>query len=92
MEGSGFGEATEAAVMKRGGDFDAGMPRFPAGDNVEFDQAQIDKLLGLDSSGGREKAGGMRELIDSSLVSHERLPMLEVAFDRMVRLLTTSLR
>lgn len=92
MDANGFKETTEAAVTQRGADFDVGMQRFPTGDDVEFDQAQIDKLLGLDSSGGREKSGGMRELIDSSLVSHERLPMLEVAFDRMVRLLTSSLR
>src|SRR5690606_11670207 len=31
-------------------------------------------------------------LINSALVSYERLPMLEIAFDRLVRLATTSLR
>ncbi len=34
----------------------------------------------------------MRALIDSALVSYERLPMLEIVFDRLVRLVTTSLR
>ena len=31
-------------------------------------------------------------IINSALVSYERLPMLEVVFDRLVRLMTTSLR
>jgi flagellar motor switch protein FliM len=31
-------------------------------------------------------------MVNSSLVSYERLPMLEVVFDRLVRLMTTSLR
>src|SRR5208282_4637369 len=30
--------------------------------------------------------------IDSAMVSYERLPMLEIVFDRLVRLMTTSLR
>jgi flagellar motor switch protein FliM len=35
---------------------------------------------------------GWRILVDSSKISYERLPMLEVVFDRLVRLLSTSLR
>ena len=35
---------------------------------------------------------GIRAIIDSALVSYERLPMLEIVFDRLVRLMTTSLR
>ena len=31
-------------------------------------------------------------IINSALVSYERLPMLEIVFDRLVRLMTTSLR
>jgi len=31
-------------------------------------------------------------IIDSAMVSYERLPMLEIVFDRLVRLMTTSLR
>ncbi len=34
----------------------------------------------------------MRAIINSALVSYERLPMLEIVFDRLVRLMTTSLR
>jgi flagellar motor switch protein FliM len=35
---------------------------------------------------------GVQALINSALVSYERLPMLEIVFDRLVRLATTSLR
>lgn len=35
---------------------------------------------------------GLRALIQTSSVSHERLPMLEVVFDRLLRLLSTSMR
>lgn len=35
---------------------------------------------------------GIRALVDSAVVSHERLPMLEVVIDRFVRTLTTSMR
>jgi flagellar motor switch protein FliM len=34
----------------------------------------------------------MDKIIDSAIVSYERLPMLEIVFDRLVRLMTTSLR
>jgi flagellar motor switch protein FliM len=33
---------------------------------------------------------GIQAIINSALVSYERLPMLEVVFDRLVRLMTTS--
>lgn len=56
-------------------------------------QDEIDQLLGfsmheLSASG----AGGIRAIVDSGVVSYERLPMLEIIFDRMIRLLSTSLR
>ncbi len=35
---------------------------------------------------------GVRAIINSAMVSYERLPMLEIVFDRLVRLMTTSLR
>ena len=58
-----------------------------------LNQDEIDSLLGFDAS--EDNAGartGVRAIIDSALVSYERLPMLEIVFDRLVRLLTTSLR
>src|SRR3984957_18621483 len=58
-----------------------------------LNQDEIDSLLGFDLS--EEEGGertGIRAIINSALVSYERLPMLEIVFDRLVRLMTTSLR
>jgi len=58
-----------------------------------LDQDEIDSLLGFDDSDGSGgNVPGIQEMLDSSLVSYERLPMLEVVFDRLVRLMSTSLR
>ncbi len=58
-----------------------------------LNQDEIDSLLGFevdeDEDGERT---GIRAIINSALVSYERLPMLEIVFDRLVRLMTTSLR
>jgi len=58
-----------------------------------LNQDEIDSLLGFDLGGddGSERSG-IRAIINSALVSYERLPMLEIVFDRLVRLMTTSLR
>lgn len=55
-----------------------------------LNQDEISSLLSL----GQEEGGaqGIKILINSSNISYERLPMLEVIFDRFVRLLTTTLR
>jgi flagellar motor switch protein FliM len=56
-------------------------------------QEEIDNLLGF--SVGEihlDENSGIRAIIDSAMVSYERLPMLEIVFDRLVRLMTTSLR
>jgi flagellar motor switch protein FliM len=42
--------------------------------------------------GTNVELSGVQALINSALVSYERLPMLEIVFDRLVRLATTSLR
>ncbi|HVW92723.1 MAG TPA: flagellar motor switch protein FliM [Devosia sp.] len=58
-----------------------------------LNQDEIDSLLGFDASaGGDVELTGVQALINSALVSYERLPMLEIVFDRVVRLATTSLR
>ncbi len=58
-----------------------------------LNQDEIDSLLGFDSNaGGNVELTGVQALINSALVSYERLPMLEIVFDRLVRLATTSLR
>ena len=58
-----------------------------------LDQDEIDSLLGLD--GGASDDGdqsGISAILNSALVSYERLPMLEVVFDRLVRMMSTSMR
>jgi flagellar motor switch protein FliM len=58
-----------------------------------LNQDEIDSLLGVDHSGlGSHENSGIRAILDSALVSYERLPMLEVVFDRLVRMMSTSLR
>src|ERR1700739_4481656 len=58
-----------------------------------LNQEEIDSLLGFDvTDDAMEDKSGVRAIINSALVSYERLPMLEIVFDRLVRLMTTSLR
>ncbi len=58
-----------------------------------LNQAEIDSLLGFDSGPARDQQrSGMQRIISSGLVSYEHLPMLEIVFDRLVRLLSTTLR
>lgn len=64
-----------------------------AGADRILSQEEIDHSLGfslheLSATG----AGGIRAIVDSGVVAYERLPMLEIIFDRMIRLLSTSLR
>ena len=56
-------------------------------------QDEIDSLLGFeDDEGGDGNNSGIQAVLNSTLVSYERLPMLEVVFDRLVRMMSTSLR
>src|SRR3982750_74505 len=56
-------------------------------------QEEIDNLLGFTVGDvNLDDNSGIRAIIDSAMVSYERLPMLEIVFDRLVRLMTTSLR
>jgi flagellar motor switch protein FliM len=56
-------------------------------------QDEIDSLLGFSLADvALNDNSGIRAIIDSAMVSYERLPMLEIIFDRLVRLMTTSLR
>src|SRR3954464_8364509 len=56
-------------------------------------QEEIDNLLGFTVGDvNLDDNSGIRAIIDSAMVSYERLPMLEVVFDRLVRMMTTSLR
>lgn len=52
-----------------------------------LDQSEIDSLLK-----GKTTQTNIDAIINSDLIYYERLPMLEVVFDRLVRMLSTSLR
>ncbi len=68
-------------------------PADGAGAERILNQDEIDSLLGFDvNSDQAQDKSGVRAIINSALVSYERLPMLEIVFDRLVRLMTTSLR
>jgi flagellar motor switch protein FliM len=65
----------------------------PAQPERVLSQAEIDSLLGFESGGGRDRPQtGIERIISSGLVAYERLPMLEIVFDRLVRMMTTTLR
>src|SRR5664280_342972 len=58
-----------------------------------LNQDEIDSMLGFSLTDVTlNDNSGIRAIIDSAMVSYERLPMLEIIFDRLVRLMTTSLR
>src|ERR1019366_5134016 len=85
------GEAAPAADAPAVPEWDAG--DLPAPAERILNQDEIDSLLGFDlSDDDSSDRTGIRAIINSALVSYERLPMLEIVFDRLVRLMTTSLR
>jgi flagellar motor switch protein FliM len=58
-----------------------------------LNQAEIDSLLGFGAGPARDaEESGIQRIISSGLISYERLPMLEIVFDRLVRLMSTTLR
>jgi flagellar motor switch protein FliM len=61
-------------------------------DAKALSQDEIDNLLGFSAAPVEEKKTGIEAMLDKALMSYERLPMLEVVFDRFVRMLSTSLR
>ncbi len=89
--------AAEWESMMAGEDGDGEMIAAPdggAGQSTRvLNQNEIDSLLGFDEEheDGGDKSG-IQAILNSALVSYERLPMLEVVFDRLVRLMSTSLR
>lgn len=81
---SGLGGETrpDEARLERGSDgFDGS-----EGPRLFVNQDELDSLLEV------KNRSGIQSILSSALVSYERLPMLEVVFDRLVRLMTTSLR
>lgn len=57
-----------------------------------LDQSEIDSLLGIDKGADGEQNRGVKALLDQSVVNYEKLPMLEVIYDKFERVLSTSLR
>src|SRR5258705_217679 len=92
-EGAGDDDmaAQWAAMIEDGGQFvQAGNK---GGAERILNQEEIDSLLGFNLTDiTLNENSGIRAIIDSAMVSYERLPMLEIVFDRLVRLMTTSLR
>ena len=82
--------ALQWAAMVEDGSRDFGNK---AGGERVLSQEEIDNLLGFNVGDvNLDDHSGIRAIIDSAMVSYERLPMLEIVFDRLVRLMTTSLR
>ncbi len=82
--------AAEMEAMAAGGDIDGG-----GGDDATeriLNQNEIDSLLGFDDEDGGDPNSGVMALVNNALVNYERLPMLDVVFDRLGRMLSTSLR
>src|SRR6476660_6404550 len=90
------GAAEQAIAQWAASPEDSGKyPQGPAKGGTErvLTQEEIDSLLGFSLSDvSLNDNSGIRAIIDSAMVSYERLPMLEIVFDRLVRLMTTSLR
>ncbi len=63
-------------------------------DSKILNQDEIDSLLGYGTPSEDEysRKNGVQAILNSNMVSYERLPMLEIVFDRLIRLMATSLR
>ena len=86
-------EESEQGAIGEGGDAAASAwSEGELGAERILNQDEIDSLLGFDLNEDAAERSGIRSIINSALVSYERLPMLEIVFDRLVRLMTTSLR
>jgi flagellar motor switch protein FliM len=82
-----------AAMVDEGKDGAQGAQAARDGADRILNQDEIDSMLGFSLTDVTlNEHSGIRAIIDSAMVSYERLPMLEIIFDRLVRLMTTSLR
>ena len=60
-----------------------------------LNQEEIDTLFGYTNGTSKEEGiinTGVKAILNSSMGSYERLPMLDVVFDRLIRMMVTSLR
>ena len=91
--GSGGSDQTSAQWAAMLDDNSGHMQGGKGGAERVLNQEEIDSLLGFSLADvALNNNSGIRAIIDSAMVSYERLPMLEIVFDRLVRLMTTSLR
>jgi flagellar motor switch protein FliM len=83
----------DAAAAQWAAMLDKNGPVKSSGSDRALNQEEIDGLLGFNLADlAHADHSGIRAIIDSAMISYERLPMLEIVFDRLVRLMTTSLR
>jgi flagellar motor switch protein FliM len=59
---------------------------------LDMDQSLIDSILGFKKHDLPDETVGPRALLHPTTVPHERAPMLEAAFERLVRSLKSSMR
>ena len=62
-----------------------------------LNQEEIDTLFGYNATSEErttthDNRTGVQAVLDSSRVSYERLPMLDIVFDRLIRMMATSMR
>ena len=83
--------------MQKAGGVGYGLAAVPAAEEPQrvLNQDEIDTLLGFDAKKdgeGQGRTDGIFAILDKSMTAYEKLPMIEVVFDRLVRQLSTSLR
>ena len=64
-------------------------------DSKILNQDEIDTLLNTSAEGSESDESpktGIRAILNSAAVSYERLPMLDIVFDRLIRMMATSMR
>ncbi len=89
---SGLSESSESASEAGGSFFQSGAASTGEADDASLlTQEEIDSLLGSDPTPEKEEAG-LRSLLSTSRVTRERMPMLEVIYERFVRVVSNSLR
>ena len=84
-EGMAAGWAAMPDIIEEDGEQEGGTDRL-------MSQEEIDTMLGFSSGDDGASRNGIQAIVDSGSVAYERLPMLEIIFERLVRLLSTSLR
>ncbi|MCD6036108.1 MAG: fliM [Rickettsiales bacterium] len=84
-------EAAEWEAMLSAGNAEGGGGA--SGDTKALNQDEIDSLLGFEAAGDDSAPKtGIYAMLDKALLSYQRLPLLEIVFDRFIRMLSTSLR